>query len=167
MSKDKEQLKDLLEILKETTISLRKFLILYYGINIDLHGNKLSHSDLKCLFPNIKRVSFEYVLNNKELAFNGDIICVFDSFNNPAFYKRPDVEVFDDIEYIETIEENNCEKEFDLIFEDLNTYELSMLCKNLKNLNRLDDYRKAYKILKDKKQKKLRKERRLKEDNYD
>ena len=167
MIKDKEQLKELLITLKKTSLSLRKFLILYYGINIDSHG-KLSHNDIKYLFPHIRRVSFEYVLDNRENTFNGNITCVFDSFNNPAFYERPNIKLFDEIEYIETTKESDNELEIDLIFENLNTYELSMLCKNLKNLNRIHEYREVYKILKEKKQKNLKKEKILKEDrDYD
>ena len=146
MSKDKEQLKELLITLKKTSLSLRKFLILYYGINIDSHG-KLSHNDIKYLFPHIRRVSFEYVLDNRENTFNGNITCVFDSFNNPAFYERPNIKLFDEIEYIETTKESD---------------------KNLKNINRIHEYREVYKILKEKKQKNLKKEKILKEDrDYD
>lgn len=58
-------------------ISLAKFLSRYLNLSGELL-NHISHEDVKILFPNIKRTSFEYAENNPNEVANGNIIWVDD-----------------------------------------------------------------------------------------
>ena len=51
--KQKDQLKALKKEMQDISISLRKFLILYYGLDIQF-VDKLSHRDIKELIPDSK-----------------------------------------------------------------------------------------------------------------
>lgn len=150
MDKKRNKLK---ENLIEKTIGLRKFLILYYGINVDAHGNKLTHNDVSNLFSNIKRLDSNDILKYKTEIFSGDVICVYDSFNEIALYIRPDIKNFDSIDTVFAEEEKTDKLEDVILSSDLSTYELSLLCKKYKNSNRIKEYRTAYRILKNKKEK--------------
>ena len=72
---------------KNNSTTLKLFLIAYCGIqDSKLLSNKLTHKDIKHLFPNLKRVSFDYVLDNIDDVYIGNIILVEDSFDNVVPY---------------------------------------------------------------------------------
>ncbi len=161
MSKHKKQINKLIHMVENDSMRLRRFLILYYGIDIDTKEVKISHKDIKQLLPDLERVNFDEILKVKELLYTGEIICVFDSYNNVAFYKKPSDE-YKDITckiYPEKVEE----KKLDITFSDkLNTYSLSKLCKTYKRENDMRNYRLVREILKSKKQSNKIKEKKLK-----
>ena len=143
----------LMDELRKKSMSIKKFLYYYCGISGEsLKNINLSHSDIKLLMPDLKRVSYEYVLNNMSELYVGNIICVIDSYNNIAPYITP---VLCETECFINVEKNtndNDKKITNIILsEDLTIYELSILCKQYKRLGRMKEYRIAHDILKSKK----------------
>lgn len=175
MAVKRSKINNLIKELKDNSMSLRKFLILYYGINIDTHGCKITHEDISVLMPQVKRVDNNVVLDNKEKIFNGDIICVLDSYNNAAFYKKTDFESIDidSLDKIEIIKKEDKLLEGIILNENLSLYELVTLCRKYKNANMIREYRICYSLLKKKKSKEKgekhnkRKVKLRKEDYYD
>ena len=75
------------EILKKESVSIESFLSKFLGVyNVDLMQAHLSHSDLKTLFPNLKRTGFAQVLDDPELVHTGEVVLVSDSLNNVVPY---------------------------------------------------------------------------------
>lgn len=64
----------------ENAISINDFLAKYYGRS-DFNGKKLIHENVKSLFPDIKRWSFEDIVKNPELVYTGKVVLVRDSSN--------------------------------------------------------------------------------------
>jgi len=150
-SKDNKILNNLKD---NNSISLRKFLMFYYGIcDSNTLSHNLTHKDVKILFPDLKRVSFDYVLDNIKEIYIGSIIMVKDYFGNCAPYINPklDICIEDDID-LEIIEEDK-EDVFDKVveLENLNLYELVELAKKYKIDNRINDYRRVCRIIRRKK----------------
>lgn len=148
----KEELKKLKKELENSCISLTKFLINYCGIyNEQIHNIKISHQDIKELLPEIRRVSFESLLGNKNSFYTGDIIPVKDCYGNVVPYINPKLEIEVTLEIdCEKIEEEHLVDEVD-INEDLSCYELVKLCRLFKEYNRKREYRLAHKFLKNEK----------------
>ena len=77
--KQKNEIRKYEKELRKNSVTLTKFLISYCGINESkLKDSKISHKDLKELMPNLKRVSFEWLMDNKGLVDVGNIIPVID-----------------------------------------------------------------------------------------
>lgn len=155
-SKDKKILNDLKD---NNCISLRKFLMFYYGISdSNILSHNLTHKDIKVLFPDLKRVSFEYVLDNIKEVYIGTIIMVKDSIGNAVPYINPKLDIcieYDiDIEIPEEDKDNTFEQIIDL--ENLNLYELIELAKKYKSNNRIKEYRKVCRIIKKRKENDLK-----------
>lgn len=155
-SKDKKVLNDLKD---NNSISLRKFLMFYYGIcDSNILSHNLTHKDIKVLFPDLKRVSFDYVLDNIKEIYTGSIIMVKDSIGNAVPYINPklDICIEEDID-IETIEETKNDSFEEIVnLENLNLYELVELAKKYKIDNRINDYRKVCRIIKKRKENDLK-----------
>ena len=151
-NKDKRILR---KLQKNNATTLKLFLIAYCGIQDgNLLSNKLSHKDIKQLFPNLKRVSFDYVLDNIDDIYTGNIILVQDSFEKVVPYKNPHIQIYEDIniEYVEEdIENSNDTFDTVLELENLNSYELSQLAKKYKESNRITEYRKVCRMIKKRK----------------
>lgn len=64
----------------EHAISINDFLEKYYG-RIDFRDKKLIHENIKTLFPDIKRGSFEDIVKNPELVYTGKVVLVRDCNN--------------------------------------------------------------------------------------
>jgi len=142
--------KNLKQLEKEYSISLKSFLIDFCGIFNDILLNeKVSNNDIKNLFPELKRVSFDYINKNPKEIYTGEVILVKDSFGFIVPYKKPVIEEYleiPDIEINEDIKEKAIEEVVNL--EKLNLYELSELGKKYKKENRLTEYRKVCRIIK-------------------
>ena len=150
-SKDRKILDDLKS---NNSVSLRKFLMFYYGIcDTNLLSHNLTHKDVKTLFPDLKRVSFDYVLDNMKEVYIGTIIMVKDSIGNAVPYINPKLDICIeediDIEITEGDNDNAFEKIIDL--ENLNLYELVELAKKYKLDNRINDYRRICRIIRKRK----------------
>lgn len=72
----------------KNAIDTISFLKKYYGIiNENLNRDKLTHQNLSTLFPQLKRVSNDFVLKNPELIYTGKVIFVKDANNYCAPYR--------------------------------------------------------------------------------
>ena len=156
MGKDSKDLKNLKRELNDRSISISKFLRVYYGIiNTSDPRNRISHSDVKVLFPNIKRTGFEWLLKNKGEFYSGNVIPVVDSYGNLAPYINPHLQVSLNPYMSEEVQFDD-KLENVILSEDLNCYELSLLCKEYKRKNRIREYRIANRILRSKKDRKVK-----------
>lgn len=147
----KQELRNLQQEMRTKCISIKKFLANYYGIYSNYDStNKLSHSDIKILFPYINRISFEQLLQNKRDMYLGKVIPVMDSYGNIAPYANPNKKEIDYKEYFcnNNREVNKIEKV--ILNEKLSKYELLLLCREYKKTDRTTEYRVAYKLLKEK-----------------
>ena len=146
--KQKNDLKKLEKDLDENSISLKKFLILYCGISASSLDNiRLSHNDIKILMPNLKRSSFEYLLNNMKNLYVGKVIAVKDAYGVVLPYVCPKIE---EISNPTIIANNNNELGKIEINKDLKLYQLCLLSKKLKKFKKYREYRNATKLIKTK-----------------
>ena len=148
-SREKKLLK---ELEKNNSTSLKKFLITYCFIcNEELLNNKISHSDIKFLLPDLKRVSYEYMLDNLNELYVGNIILTKDCYGHYAPYLNPKIKEYSDIDivYKEEDKKDNFELAVDLQY--LNIYELSELAKKYKQLKRMTKKKKICRMIKKKK----------------
>ena len=148
----------ILELIQENNgISLKAFLVYYCGIgNQMILSKKISHRDIKCLMPNLKRVSFDYALKNLKEVYIGNIILVKDSYGHFAPYIKPNIiDYNDDYKLYNEYDDNTNNKEdnFETIIlsEALNLYELKELKDKYKKLGRISEYRKVCRIIHKKK----------------
>ena len=142
--------KELRELEKEYSISLKSFLIVFCGIcNDTLLREKVSHDDIKHIFPELTKVGFDYLSKNINEIYTGNVILVKDSFGFIAPYKKPLIQEYleiPDIEFIEDKKERVVEEIVNL--ENLSLYELSELGKKYKEERRLTEYRKVCRLIK-------------------
>lgn len=152
---DKKNKNMLNDLKSEQSVTLKTFLISYCGIyNETLFKSKLCHEDIKFLLPDLKRVSYDYVMKNIEQVYTGKIILVKDSYNHLAPYINPKLEECYDIEIDDCAEEfSNNDSNFDKVIdvENLNLYELNELRKKYKSDKRFNEYRRVCKIIKTRK----------------
>jgi len=87
---------------KDMLITMPEFLYNYLGIE-DINIFKITHEDIKILFPKVKRSSFEKIEKDYTSIYNGDVILVKDKKGKTLPYYNPlrylDIE-FDDMEMI-------------------------------------------------------------------
>lgn len=73
--------------LEKRAVSISGFIKRYLGINDDaLLRAELSHGSLSEIFPQLKRSSFDYILDNPCEVYNGSVVLVIDSLGNYAPY---------------------------------------------------------------------------------
>ena len=60
------------------SMSLIKYLRIYYGVNISKKNGKLTHSLIKKNMPFVKRCNFDYSLSNRDMLMCGEIVMVYD-----------------------------------------------------------------------------------------
>lgn len=156
--KQKSELRNLQKFLKNNSISLKKFLIIYCNIDCDsLLEIELSHKDIKILIPDLKRISFESLCNDVRLLYTGKVIAVEDSYGNIVPYVCPE-QKDNSNPTIQSCKRNIFDELENLIFNNnLNRYQLSILCKKLKENKKIRDYRIAKKLIKSKKDFKTKK----------
>ena len=135
--------------LKCMSIDIKKFLIMFGLCDESILSVKISHSNLRQLFPSLVRFSYDYIEKNKNMIYDGNVILVKDSFNkivpyaNPnnldcVFYKAFDCEYDKCSIEVQTLLEN----------ENLKNYELQRLCNRLIELRRFKEYRYVKRFLK-------------------
>ena len=161
--KQKYESKSLNQILEDNSISLKKFLVLYCGINPEsLNDIRFSHNDIKVIMPHIRRTSFKYLMQNINELYIGKIISVKDSYGLVLPYICPRINEISNPDIT-----CNEEKEEIELSNDLKLYELRLLKKKLKEYKRYKEYRNATKLIRSKidyKAKQYKKEKcRLKE----
>lgn len=60
------------------SMSLIKYLRIYYGVNINKKNEKLTHNLIKKNMPFVKRCGFDYSLSNRDMLMCGEIVMVYD-----------------------------------------------------------------------------------------
>ena len=60
------------------SMSLIKYLRIYYGVNISKKNGKLTHNLIKKNMPFVKRCNFDYSLSNRDMLMCGEIVMVYD-----------------------------------------------------------------------------------------
>ena len=117
--------------LEDESITLNAFMVRYLGIrDNNILSNKISHEDIKVLFPNLVRTSFSYIADNPDLVYTGDVLLVEDSFGRTVPYFDPCYVYVEDDYYGDFLVEDNKEDipnldELDLA--SLSNYELQNL----------------------------------------
>ena len=142
------------ELLKSNSITLTKFLTIFYGVSGDvIHNKKISHKDIKYMMPYVKRASFEEVRKNMYKLYTGEIVSVVDSFGQVVPYIAPEFALLDDEEIQkQDISEYRDNKIKELLTkENLTRFELVLIGRYYKERNRLCDYRINQRMIKAKK----------------
>ena len=116
----------------ENSISIQSFLARVLGVrdNSTL-SSEITHDDIKQLLPKLARPSFDYILDNPDLVYNGEVYLVEDDLGRVVPYFNPSY-VYEETEYLgEFIEEEPKEEIIPNVYEidltSLNNYELQNL----------------------------------------
>ena len=132
--------------LRKQSITLKKFLSIYLGVDCEcIKDISMTHQDVKILFPDLIRISFDDVYNNIDDLYKGQIIIVRDCYDDIAPYIRPEFRINLNSEYINF--ERNDNESISFNIKKLKAYELRLLCKRLKKLKKYREYREATKQL--------------------
>jgi len=133
-------------------IDLISFLNNYYGINNEsLKMNKLTHTDVKILFPMIKRSSFSELQNNMSLVYKGELLLVYDSYGKILPYINPHLEVLDNNEYFNNYEDVTFININDIDLDKLTKDELLQLRRRLKYNHQKEEEKEVVDIIRKKK----------------
>ena len=129
--KDKD-INNLILEMRRNSISLKKFLIVYCGLYSDTMVNSnLSHKDIKILLPEIRRISFDKLISNKYMLYNGEVIAVKDSNDSVLPYINPKQKI-EEICYFDCECEQKIDDEVPTNIENMNIYSLEKLLKEFK-----------------------------------
>lgn len=80
--------------MNQKSIALSKFLSRYHNLTGD-NLTKLTHKDVKILFPHLERYSFDELESNPELLYSGDVVMVSDG-KSVIPYRVPKIELFEE-----------------------------------------------------------------------
>lgn len=72
------------------SMSLIKYLRIYYGVNISKKNGKLTHNLIKKNMPFVKRCNFDYSLSNRDMLMCGEIVMVYDDTGAVLPYMVPE-----------------------------------------------------------------------------
>ena len=129
LKKDKERL----ERLADGRITITSFLSKYLGVRDQrVLSSRITHKDIKAIFPNLKRVSFDYAVDNPTLIGDSTILLVSDSIGRVVPYMNPQLG-YEETEYFgEFVRDESTSKEIipnidEIDLESLNNYELQQL----------------------------------------
>lgn len=137
--------------LRKVSISLNKFLVLYCGVPKErLIDIRMSHRDIKSVFPVLKGISFEVAYKDRNSLALGKIVIVTDSYGNIGPYIVPEtLTLGQDFDLVQTKKQEILENV--ILSENLSRYELVLLCRYYKKHNRQEEYWIATRLLKKKK----------------
>lgn len=145
-------------------VSITFFLSSIVGIsNPVIFRKELTHSDVKLLFPTLRRSSFDRVLDDPETVYRGEVIMVEDVLGRIVPYVNPQNGQIMDYEEIEPVGMTDDSDELNLIFpdevdseeygvpdindidlENLSIYELTILLKKYDAAGLRGAYRKVH-----------------------
>lgn len=120
---------------KNIIIIMPKFLYEYFGVT-DLNIFEMTHDDVKVLFPELKRSSFEEIQKDYTCIYNGNVILVRDKkgdiipYYNPLRYLEMEFECLEKIERPKKIKQQN-----NIDIEELSNYQLKEEYKKEKKLH--------------------------------
>ena len=163
MTEEKKKKVKFNEKIENEVISLRKFLILYFGVNIELNECKLAHRDIISLFPQLKTVDELEVQKNFDMILKGKILCVEDSYKEKLYYVKPNEIIYDELSTIKISKDKN--KNI-IISDDMDLYELVKVYRELLRANN-KRYNEAHKLIKKKRKEKIKSLKKIEEDSYD
>lgn len=144
-------------------IDLISFLRNYYGItSSSLKINKLTHADIKILFPDIKRISLERLKKEMESIYRGEVLLVYDAHNYILPYVNPHYLVNQNIDNTINYDERMIIKIDDL--ELLSKDELLKLRYSVKKNMQYEDAKEITKHIREKKNPKVKLYKRQKRD---
>ena len=135
-------------------ISVNAFLTKYCGIyDESILSMNLSSKDLKTLFPYLKNISYDKVLEDPKEVYVGNILLVKDNSGNVIPYFKPK-RITDECITLDIKKDDKKDKITKVInMENLTDYQLSILAKRYKELGRISEYRKVCQIIIDRKDK--------------
>ncbi len=127
----KETKTELTRLAAEESITIESFLANYLGLrDNNALSNKMSHKDIKALIPQLVRTSFDYVVDNPDLVYTGEIILIEDDYGSIVPYYDPTFVYVDDDyigEYSEEHEKEEIPNINDMDITTLSNYELQKL----------------------------------------
>ena len=130
------------EVDSKYKIDIISFLRNYLGITgSSLKQNKLTHDDLKVLFPNVHlvRLPYELAYKNPELVYSGEYLIVYDSHYQMIVYKNPLI-----LEDILPQEDSNYEEKRSIPLPDLSSLSKDELLKLRRQVRILGEEKKAH-----------------------
>lgn len=127
-----KQDKQRLTRLAEESISIQSFLSRVLGIrDNNILSGPITHSDIKALLPKLVRPSFEYIVDNPSLIYNGEVFLVEDTEGKIVPYFNPSY-VYEEVGFLGTYVEQPKKKEEipninEIELSELSNYELQQL----------------------------------------
>ena len=137
--------------LSANSISVESFLARILGIrDKNFLSGKISHADIKQMFPQLVRPSFGYVVDNPGLIYNGEAFLVEDSYGSVVPYFNPSY-LYEETEYFGEFVEKQPREEIpnidDMELSELSNYELQTLLHIYSDHNIRSAYRKVHEEL--------------------
>jgi hypothetical protein len=147
-----KQDKSRLARLANGSITIEAFMARILGVrNQRVLANRITHNDLKDLFPDLRRPSFDYVLDNPRTVSMGEVFMVSDCQGRVVPYFNPHY-VIEEIEYYGTYEDQEPVSEptpviDDVDLMDMSTYDLAQLMHAYHDKNNRGAYRRVHEEL--------------------
>lgn len=114
--------------MSQESISVEAFLARYLGVRDNsILARDISHADIKALFPNLTRSSFDYVIDNPEIVSEGEVLLVTDCYGRTVPYYNPLYVLETTVPETEFIGEYVEEEPQEEIIPDINELDLSSL----------------------------------------
>ena len=127
-----KQEKQRLSRMATESMSVQSFLSRILGIRDNsILSREITHADLKAMMPKLVRPSFQYILDNPDLVYAGEVLLVEDSHGSVVPYFNPSY-LYEEVDYIGTfVEEKPQQEEIpnidDFVLSELSNYELQNL----------------------------------------
>lgn len=147
-----KQDKSRLARLANDSMTIEAFMARVLGIRDQrVLANRITHNDLKELFPDLRRPSFDYVLDNPGTVSMGEVFMVSDCQGRVVPYFNPHY-VLEEAEYFGSYEEQKPVEEpvpniDDIELMDLSTYDLIQLMHIYHDKNNRGAYRRVHEEL--------------------
>ena len=143
-----KQDKSRLARLADDSITIEAFLARVLGVrDQNLLAGRLSHNDLKALFPFLRRASFDYIIDNASVVYSGEVYLVSDAQGRKVPYFNPHL-VLEEADYYGTYEGmpqvQNIPNIDEIELSELSTYDLQQLLHIYQEHNMRGAYRKVH-----------------------
>lgn len=100
-----------LRSLERHCVSIQNFLSRILGVKSDeLMRANLTHSDLEKLFPNLKKSSFDAILDDPSMIYTGEVVLVQDAAHHIAPYFNTKMKTLDDYGIDDVIDKKEWEQ---------------------------------------------------------
>lgn len=156
MGKDKKKKdKERLQNLNKQAVSMREFLKRFLHVdNDELIEYGLTHNDLRKIFPNLKRTSFDVILDDPSVVYTGEVILVLDASEHVVPYVSKELKTLESFGIDDAMDKSEWEKppeqwgspkqdtpnihDYDL--KSMSIYELEILLKLYSYSNQMSSY---------------------------